>query len=102
MARRPRRNRKRPTGRYRRAAMRSVQPGASKIALPIAVLLLSSCMVGPEYQRPATPEPPQFVRTDTPLSTEARAVSEFWQRFGDPELDRLVDDTLRANYDLRA
>ena len=70
---------------------------------PLLAVLLAACAVGPDYQTPATPAPQQYARTDpaaTALAVPA-ADAQFWRGFGDPMLERLVDDALRANHDLR-
>ncbi|AXK73747.1 RND transporter [Lysobacter sp. TY2-98] len=69
------------------------------------MVLLSACAVGPDFVRPDTPAPAQFVRGDA-LDAGAQPASpgdmrEFWRQVGDPVLDTLVDDALAANNDLR-
>ncbi len=61
--------------------------------------LLAGCAVGPDYVRP-TLETPQAWRIDLPQA-EALANTAWWEQFGDPALDRLIDDALRGNQDLR-
>jgi multidrug efflux system outer membrane protein len=67
-------------------------------AAMIAGLALAGCTVGPDWKRPA-PEVPPAWRIDTP---EAAAIANlrWWQAFGDPVLDQLVEDALRENRDL--
>jgi outer membrane protein, multidrug efflux system len=64
-------------------------------------LALSACAVGPDYVQPMVPAPAEFERADAELFTSAEAEAEFWHRFGDPMLTRLVNDALAANHDLR-
>jgi multidrug efflux system outer membrane protein len=63
--------------------------------------ILCACAVGPNYQRPVTPVPPQFVNVGQPGFSGAEVVAKFWTLFNDPKLDRLVDDALLANKDLQ-
>ncbi|GGX87708.1 multidrug efflux outer membrane protein OprN [Litchfieldella qijiaojingensis] len=70
--------------------------------LPIALsLLLTACAVGPDYQSPELPEPQSLVRADTSLYATEPVEAEFWQRFDDPLLTQLVEETLATNHDLR-
>ena len=69
-------------------------------------LLITGCMVGPEYSRPET-------AADTPdgyfhAGTHNKDVNDFadvdrwWERFGDPTTALLVREALENNYDLKA
>src|SRR5882724_5098151 len=62
---------------------------------------LCSCAVGPNYQRPVTPVPPQFANLGQPGFNGADVEAKFWTLFNDPRLDRLVNDALAANKDLQ-
>jgi len=63
--------------------------------------LLCACAVGPNYQRPVTPVPPQFANVGQPGFNGADVEAKFWTVFKDPKLDRLVNDALAANKDLK-
>jgi NodT family efflux transporter outer membrane factor (OMF) lipoprotein len=86
---------------------RHLQGHAMKALAPaIAAVLLAGCAVGPAYVRPPLPAPERFAQAvDAPdaatAAPEAAPDAEFWRAFGDPLLDRLVDDALLANHDLR-
>jgi len=60
---------------------------------------LGGCAIGPNYERPATPEPAQY-RIDTGVLSVA-ADSAWWDSFGDPVLNTLVETALRNSYDVR-
>jgi multidrug efflux system outer membrane protein len=60
---------------------------------------LSGCMLGPDYQRPAL-EAPQAWRIDYPKAADV-ANLKWWEQFGDPVLNELVETALRDNRDLR-
>jgi multidrug efflux system outer membrane protein len=66
-----------------------------------AAAALSACAVGPNYQRPVTPVPPQFANLGQPGFNGADVEAKFWTVFNDPRLDRLVNDALAANKDLQ-
>jgi multidrug efflux system outer membrane protein len=72
------------------------------IALATLAAALSGCAVGPNYARPATPVAAQFAGAmqGGPYST-AEVQGGFWTQFSDPTLDRLIDQALAANHDLR-
>lgn len=80
------------------------------LTLALAAALLAACTVGPDYVRPDLPVPAQFARQqagDAPAAVEQGGVArvsadaEFWLGFDDPVLTALVDESLRANHDLR-
>jgi multidrug efflux system outer membrane protein len=66
----------------------------------VLAALLPACTIGPDYKRPDVELPKEIV--------PAQAVSvpggldRWWTLFDDPTLDRLVDEALAANHDLRA
>jgi len=60
---------------------------------------LGGCAIGPDYQRPEVAQPAQY-RLDAGALTVA-ADSDWWNAFGDPVLNALVDAALRNNYDVR-
>jgi multidrug efflux system outer membrane protein len=66
-----------------------------------AVATLCACAVGPNYQRPVTPVPPQFANLGQPGFNGSDVEAKFWTLFNDPKLDRLVNDALAANKDLQ-
>src|SRR5258706_9143325 len=70
-----------------------------------SVLLLSaalaSCAVGPNYVKPETQAAPQFEGARDGAFSTAEAEAKFWTQFGDDNLNRLVDEALDANHDLR-
>ncbi len=65
----------------------------------LVAALLAGCTVGPDYKRPeiATPE---TWRIDYARAADA-ANTRWWEQFGDPVLDQLVDEALRENLDVR-
>jgi outer membrane protein, multidrug efflux system len=63
-----------------------------------ALLVLSGCMVGPDYKRPELDLPKDYGVTQAPVPAPER----WWTIFNDPVLDKLVEEALAANRDLRA
>ncbi len=69
-----------------------------------SALTLAACAtVGPNYRSPAPQAPAQqpFVGVASPLFTGDEPPGRWWSLFGDPVLDRLVQQALTANTDLR-
>jgi multidrug efflux system outer membrane protein len=65
----------------------------------LAAALLAGCTVGPNYTRPQI-DAPQGWRVEYRQATEV-ANTRWWQAFGDPALDELVDVAVRENLDVR-
>jgi multidrug efflux system outer membrane protein len=69
------------------------------------VMALSGGAVGPKYERPPAPVPPQFKETTAataqPSTTAPIAYSDWWRVFDDPVLDRLEREADAANQDIR-
>ena len=63
-----------------------------------AFVLLSGCAVGPDYEQPKIETPPAW-RIEYEQAAEL-ANAKWWEAFGDPVLNRLVEDALRENRDL--
>ena len=72
--------------------------GAAVVAA-CATALLSACAVGPDYSRPAI-ESPAAYRIDYPKAADV-ANTKWWEQFGDPALNQLVEDALRGNLDVK-
>jgi outer membrane protein, multidrug efflux system len=62
--------------------------------------LLSACAVGPDYQRPEVKAPEEW-RIDYPRAAEV-ANTKWWEQFGDPALDQLIEEALQNNLDIQA
>jgi multidrug efflux system outer membrane protein len=65
----------------------------------LAALALTGCTVGPDWQQPKTEAPPAW-RIDYAQAAEL-ANAKWWEAFGDPVLNKLVEDALRENRDSR-
>ena len=72
--------------------------GAAAGALLVAALL-AGCAVGPDYLRPDVAAPEKW-RIEYAQAAEV-ANAQWWQQFGDPVLDQLIDEALRENRDVR-
>jgi multidrug efflux system outer membrane protein len=67
---------------------------------PIAAAVLSACAVGPNYHAPETKAAEKFDSLEATYSADQGAAT-FWQTFADSELDKLVNEALASNHDLR-
>lgn len=72
---------------------------ARRLLVAAGAMVLGACALGPDYRRPDVAQPPQY-RLDAGALTVA-ADSAWWDSFGDPVLNALVDAALRSNYDVR-
>ena len=75
-----------------------------KRAVVLIPMLLAACAVGPDYHRPV-PLPPEQIKLrealDNGAVTPTPLPPRWWSLFEDPELDRLVEQALSKNIDLR-
>jgi len=68
------------------------------IAAALIAVLLAGCMtVGPDYRRPKVDTPEQWLGTASAEPIPAG----WWKAYGDPVLDRMVEDALTYNTDLK-
>jgi len=71
------------------------------IVLLAVAAALSGCAVGPNYVKPATAVGQEFVGARDGAYTTEEAQAQFWTQFNDATLNRLVEDALLSNHDLR-
>ncbi|TRW91198.1 efflux transporter outer membrane subunit [Candidatus Methylobacter oryzae] len=65
-------------------------------------LLLSGCMVGPDYVSPATETATQWLEAeDKRLKTTSSADQSWWKTFNDPVLNQLVERAYLDNLNIR-
>jgi outer membrane protein, multidrug efflux system len=69
----------------------------------IPLVILTGCLVGPDYRRPDYPIPAQFrgARGETPMAPVSLGELSWWQIFADEQLHELIRAALTENYDLR-
>ena len=60
---------------------------------------VAGCTVGPDYARPVVDTPAAW-RIDYPKAAEV-ANTKWWEQFGDPVLNALIETALRENRDIR-
>ncbi|HYI04221.1 MAG TPA: efflux transporter outer membrane subunit [Reyranella sp.] len=70
------------------------------LSAPLAAAVLAACAVGPNYHAPEPTAAEKFDSLEATYSAE-QGVAQFWQTFADTELDKLVNEALASNHDLR-
>ncbi|MBB2199308.1 efflux transporter outer membrane subunit [Gluconacetobacter sp. 1c LMG 22058] len=71
-----------------------------------SALVMAGCTVGPRYQPDRMKVPEHFTEdehpaTDAEIARTNAELKDWWHRFNDAELDRLVDRAIGGNYDLQ-
>ena len=71
----------------------------NKLTSLFGALLLSGCMVGPDYEKPEV-DSPETWRIDYKAASEV-SNTRWWQQFQDPVLVQLIGTALLENKDVR-
>ena len=74
------------------------------LSMLVAPLLLSACAIGPDYETPPFPASaagPFLTQSDATAPDATPVSADWWKLYQDPVLDRLVQDALASNTDLR-
>ena len=72
----------------------------SRLSALAVGLVLSGCVVGPNYQPPTTKAPEHWSANPGEPSS-AQALKSFWNGFDDPLLTQLIQQAIESNYDLK-
>jgi outer membrane protein, multidrug efflux system len=72
----------------------------SRFLILMSVALLSACAVGPDYRQPADPAVAYGEASAAGVRTEPFEAA-WWEQFGDPTLDSLVERALESDLDLQ-
>src|SRR3954454_18821972 len=75
---------------------------AAALAFTVASTLLAGCAVGPNYERPKLPTPPQYRFVADADQAQSLADLPWWEVFDDPALQTLLGEAVTNNLDLRA
>jgi len=76
----------------------SVRPALLGLAASVA---LAGCAVGPNYERPKLPTPPEYRFVQAPAQAQSLADAPWFQVFDDPALQALIREAIASNLDLR-
>ena len=71
--------------------------------LTAGLVMLASCTVGPNYQRPQVAVPPSYRGPDNAQSTATESLGDekWWTVFKDPALQELIRTALKQNYNVQ-
>ncbi|AQQ69688.1 Outer membrane protein OprM precursor [Limihaloglobus sulfuriphilus] len=73
------------------------------ISLTAAVMFfVSGCSLGPDYERPETQLPQEWLGSDTSESANPEVLREWWKSYDDPMLGSLLERADADNLDLQA
>ena len=83
--------------------------GLRRMACPgllLCVVVMTGCMVGPDFQPPQTQVPDKWTGPTTVSATKSAAsakrdVAEWWKVFQDPMLTSLVERAVESNLDIK-
>jgi NodT family efflux transporter outer membrane factor (OMF) lipoprotein len=82
-----------------------VRTGLARALATAAMLVIGGCMVGPDYERPSAPTSPAFKESEGWKPAQPRDDAprgDWWQVFGDAELDALMRQVDTANQTVQA
>jgi multidrug efflux system outer membrane protein len=74
---------------------------ARRAAPLLLAALLAACVVGPAYERPSLDVPHAYHHASADQSARSIADLPWWEVFGDAQLLILLEESIRANLDLR-
>jgi NodT family efflux transporter outer membrane factor (OMF) lipoprotein len=84
--------------------MRILKSAVVLLAIVLPGSMLGACSVGPNYAAPKPDVPArwaEYAATPAEIARTDQELKKWWSCFGDPTLDRLVDQALKNNYDLK-
>jgi NodT family efflux transporter outer membrane factor (OMF) lipoprotein len=93
------------------SATRTPRLGAAAAALTLASVALAACQVGPDFKGPAAPSAaagyaagglPAQVAPDQRLASGADVPGRWWEVYGSPELNALMDQAIKASPDIES
>jgi len=74
---------------------------AGRLIVPmITAILLSGCVVGPDYRTPILPMPANWSGEKPTKSVQPAQLSQWWQRLRDPQLNTLIEEAVAGNLDV--
>jgi multidrug efflux system outer membrane protein len=77
-------------------------PGPRQLAVPVLLLMLAGCVIGPDYKRPQTGTPKEWKESSQQNATAAALPPTWWEVFGDAKLNELEEQAKIQSPNLRA
>jgi len=74
---------------------------STRIVIPLLFTLLSGCAVGPDYRPVELDTGSGWTQAEAAGSVTEAELANWWRRFEDPTLDRLVGTAMTQNLDVR-
>jgi multidrug efflux system outer membrane protein len=74
----------------------------SKFFVLSSAIFLTACAVGKNYQEPVTALPSNFSQAQNALFSNNDVAVSWWQIFQDKQLNALINQSLKHNYDIQA
>lgn len=74
----------------------------SKFFVLSSAIFLTACAVGKNYQEPVTALPSNFSQAQNALFSNNDVALSWWQIFQDKQLNALINQSLKHNYDIQA
>src|SRR6202047_2278720 len=80
-----------------------MKKAALLVAIVTALGLMTGCLMGPKYQRPAVNVPQEYRAPEPQQAAQASSLGneQWWQVYQDPVLMRLIHSAIAQNYDAR-
>src|SRR6202046_2401440 len=80
-----------------------MQKAALLIGMVTALGLMTGCLMGPKYQRPAVNVPQEYRAPAPQQAAQASSLGneQWWQVYQDPVLTQLIHTAIAQNYDVR-
>ena len=80
-----------------------MKKAALLVGIVAALGLMTGCLVGPQYQRPAVDVPQEYRAPAPQQAAQASSLGneQWWQVYQDPVLTQLIHTAIAQNYDVR-
>ena len=80
-----------------------MKKAALLVAIVTALGLMTGCLMGPKYQRPAVNVPQEYRAPEPQQAAQASSLGneQWWQVYQDPVLTQLIHTAIAQNYDAR-
>ena len=80
-----------------------MKKAAHLVGIITALGLMTGCLMGPKYQRPAVDVPQEYRAPAPQQAAQASSLGneEWWQVYQDPVLTQLIHTAIAQNYDVR-